>query len=155
MNAALILQPEFQCFIFDKLFPHTLSHLIFITALWSKKYHLFLFIDGVTEGHGRFDTMPILKHFILLLHLHCFLRLAGNKCSMCVCVCVCVCACVCVRAHACMCSVAQLCPTLWDPMDCRQCLKYHMSISHRTVTLTFRSTLKKLNQKYSGERFTT
>ena len=29
---------------------------------------------------------------------------------MCVCVCVCVCACVCL--------VAQLCTTLWDPMDC-------------------------------------
>ena len=25
-----------------------------------------------------------------------------------------ICVCVCVRAHA----VTQLCPTLWDPMDC-------------------------------------
>ena len=28
--------------------------------------------------------------------------------------CVCVCVCVCMCAH----SRAQLCPTLWDPMDC-------------------------------------
>ena len=32
--------------------------------------------------------------------------------------CVCVCMCVCVHTHACMHSDAQLCPTLWDPMDC-------------------------------------
>ena len=32
----------------------------------------------------------------------------------CVCKCVCVCVCVCVH----MCSIAQLCPTLCDPMDC-------------------------------------
>ena len=32
---------------------------------------------------------------------------------MCVCVCVCVCLCV----YSCMCLVAQLCPTLCDPMD--------------------------------------
>ena len=34
---------------------------------------------------------------------------------MCVCVCVCVCVCACVRARARAC--AQLCPTLWDPVD--------------------------------------
>ena len=26
--------------------------------------------------------------------------------------------CVCVRVCACVCSVTQLCPTLWDPIDC-------------------------------------
>ena len=41
---------------------------------------------------------------------------------MCVCVCVCVCACVCVRVCVCVCVcvclVAQVCLTLYDPIDC-------------------------------------
>ena len=59
--------------------------------------------------------MPILKHFILLLHLHCFLRLAVKKCSMCVCVCVCVCARAHVRVRACVQSLScvQLFGTPW------------------------------------------
>ena len=31
------------------------------------------------------------------------------------CMCVCVCVCMCMCAHV---SVAQSCPSLWDPMDC-------------------------------------
>ena len=31
---------------------------------------------------------------------------------------MCVCVCVCARTHAHACSVAQLCPTLCDPLDC-------------------------------------
>ena len=37
---------------------------------------------------------------------------------VCVCVCVCMCAYMCVCIYSCCCSVAQVCPTLCDPMDC-------------------------------------
>ena len=60
----------------------------------------------------RFTLFPLFFCFLDQFILgHSYYTVTG-------CVYVCVCACVCVCVCVCVCPVAQLCPTLFDPMDC-------------------------------------